>query len=651
MVEETAAPPDQFGTAQLSEVRGDVSIYTETLGSQIKVEREVGLVVGTEILTNENSSAKLELSDGSTVRLGSQTKVIIDKMSMLDGAPVVQLKLEFGKMWAVVPYEGIPGQSRFTVVMPVGVATIPSGPTYMSSEWNSASELAIVTCLFGDNCLYQNENGGVTLTGQQQTESENGGAPSAPRPIEGVEQVAWANNVVEVITLTPPATATLPATATQEATATEEATATLDATETELAPTPDETDIANGTPGVTITAVVQETPTQAEPTPNATDVANGTPGVTLTATSEATATETPDPNATATETPDPNATATEETATAEATATAIVAETLTPTVAPGAADTAPVWAPESNRIAFVAERDGNKEIYVMASDGTGQANISNNSALDDNPSWNPISGSNLIVFETNRDGNLELYTMKSDGSEVTNITNSTGDDSNAIWAPGGDRLAFVSTRDGNSEIYVMNADGTDVNRITNNNATDSSPTWSTEGNKIAYISDRDGNQDIWVADLSALPTVNEFQVTNITGANNFSPVWSPVPSSPTIAYLSNRDGNNEVYIVDFTTLVETRITTSTDVDENDLTWRADGLKMAFVGVKASIADIYTINISGTGYANITQSNFNDTSPSWAFDNSGIIFVSNRDGNAEIYLTTPVGDATTRLTTK
>ena len=41
------------------------------------------------------------------------------------------------------------------------------------------------------------------------------------------------------------------------------------------------------------------------------------------------------------------------------------------------------------KIAFMSDRDGNQEIYVMNADGSNQTRITNNSAWDWEPSWGP----------------------------------------------------------------------------------------------------------------------------------------------------------------------------------------------------------------------------------------------------------------------
>ncbi len=57
-----------------------------------------------------------------------------------------------------------------------------------------------------------------------------------------------------------------------------------------------------------------------------------------------------------------------------------------------------------------------------------------------------------IVFVSDRDGNWEIYVMNSDGSGLINLTNNPADDVHPALSPDGKRITLSSDRDGNYEI-------------------------------------------------------------------------------------------------------------------------------------------------------------------------------------------------------
>jgi len=80
-----------------------------------------------------------------------------------------------------------------------------------------------------------------------------------------------------------------------------------------------------------------------------------------------------------------------------------------------------------------------------------------------------------IAFSSERDGNPEIYIMNTDGSGQTKITNNPAGDYYPAFSTDGKKIAFSSERDGNPEIYIMNTDGSGQTRLTNNPAEDLSP--------------------------------------------------------------------------------------------------------------------------------------------------------------------------------
>src|SRR5947207_5107611 len=121
-----------------------------------------------------------------------------------------------------------------------------------------------------------------------------------------------------------------------------------------------------------------------------------------------------------------------------------------------------VFATGEGHIAFVSNRSGNNEIYVMNPDGTGVANLTNNAASDRLPAGS-ASGSK-IAFRSNRNGNSEVYVMNSDGSDVVRLTFNSAVDTSPNWTPDG-KVLFSSNRSGRFELYVVNADGSDLQHL------------------------------------------------------------------------------------------------------------------------------------------------------------------------------------------
>jgi tetratricopeptide (TPR) repeat protein len=92
----------------------------------------------------------------------------------------------------------------------------------------------------------------------------------------------------------------------------------------------------------------------------------------------------------------------------------------------------PVWSPQEDRIAFVANHTGNDEIWVVNADGTDAYQVTwNEWEWDKRPSFSPDGGQ--IVFYSNRSGWRQIWVMSSNGGMQYNLSYNAYDDWDPVW--------------------------------------------------------------------------------------------------------------------------------------------------------------------------------------------------------------------------
>jgi Tol biopolymer transport system component len=272
----------------------------------------------------------------------------------------------------------------------------------------------------------------------------------------------------------------------------------------------------------------------------------------------------------------------------------------------------------------------------------------------------PLSGSRHLAFVSDRDGNWEIYLMDLQGLGVARLTDTPAEEWLPAWSPDGTRLAFVSDRDGGWEIYGLNvqdalrdADRGSAENLTSHPGDDWDPAWSPDGMRLAFSSYRDGNWEVYVMPVSGLQArvnlegseqANNKQ-TNLTGhpANDWLPSWSPDGRS--IAFVSDRDGNWEIYWMRVDGSEQTNLTRNPG-DDWVPAWSPDGQYIAFQSARDGNWEVYVMPARGlqaqvdaddSGATNLTRHPADDWDASWSPDGRYIAFMSERDGNRELYV--------------
>jgi Tol biopolymer transport system component len=247
---------------------------------------------------------------------------------------------------------------------------------------------------------------------------------------------------------------------------------------------------------------------------------------------------------------------------------------------------------DPGQIAFASGPIGQREVYIMEIDGSGQINMTNDKADDWYPAWS--WDRQHLAFVSDRDGNQEIYSMDVDTKAVTRLTTHDAHDRYPSWAPDGLQIAFTSARDGNEEIYVLDAGSLGTTRLTDNPADDAYPSWSPDGARITFASNRDGDWEIYLMSADGKDLVN---LTN-NGENDWEPAWSP--DGTQIAFATDRDGNLEIYVLDVESRGVTRLTNNQRYDWLP-SWTQDGHYILFLaGPSQEEGDAYRMNADGSG---------------------------------------------------
>ena len=260
----------------------------------------------------------------------------------------------------------------------------------------------------------------------------------------------------------------------------------------------------------------------------------------------------------------------------------------------------------NSKIAFISNRDGNDELYMMDYDGANQTRITFNKVTDYMPAWSPDS--KKIVYTSYRKGNADLYLLSLYEGNISAIA-TQGTNFSASFSPDGKKLAFCSTMDGPAEIYVANADGTNIKRLTFNKAIDTAPTWSPTSREIAFTSDRGGSPQIYIMDAEG----SNVRRVSFGGDYHDAPAWSP--TGDRIAYVSRVDQIFDIYVLNLRTNQITKLTESNARNESPC-WSPDGRHIAFSSNLSGTIQIYAVDYDGANLRCLTSKGDNKL-PDWS----------------------------------
>ncbi len=314
----------------------------------------------------------------------------------------------------------------------------------------------------------------------------------------------------------------------------------------------------------------------------------------------------------------------------------------------------PVFSPDGQHLAFSSNRHGSYDVFVVSARGGKPTRLTFDSAADMVCGWTP-DGKN-ILFASSRSmefpPSLELYLVPITGGRVTRVTVAEGKE--GVYSPSGDQLLYVRGpgmwyRKGyrgssNDDLWLCNADGTHNRRITTFQGQDHSPMWSPDGQTIYYVSEIHGVANIVKQAPTMLPpSAKPTALTQHTDESvrrarlSRNGEWIVYECGPDLWVVSTKENSQPRKVA-----IEVNADDKSN-NERVLTFTRGVTQYAlspdekFV-VFAVQGKLFRLAVNPNARAvQLTHGPSNDHGAIWSPDGSKLLFLSDRDGQEDIYL--------------
>ena len=274
------------------------------------------------------------------------------------------------------------------------------------------------------------------------------------------------------------------------------------------------------------------------------------------------------------------------------------------------------WIDGGNKIAYIAAKDGVRQIWIMNADGTGAKCISSIENGVEGFSFSPDEKKIVIISEVKYQRTAEdVYPdlPKSTGRIIDDMMYKHWNEwVTAIPHP------FLADFDGNSVSNVVDllvdepyeAPMKPFGGI-------ESLAWSPDSKKLAYVSRKktgkeyslSTNSDIYIYDIESGSTVN---LTEGNGGYDTNPAYSP--DGKYIAWLSmENDGyesdKNRIFIADVATGEKTDLTSDWDYTATEIAWNTDSKSIYFIAPYLGCCPIFSVQLENKEIKTVAEGTF------------------------------------------
>lgn len=249
--------------------------------------------------------------------------------------------------------------------------------------------------------------------------------------------------------------------------------------------------------------------------------------------------------------------------------------------------------PDGQWIAFLWDREGQTDVYLMPSAGGWPARLTFDRPAyqywwEEVPRWSPDS--RQIAFGI--DKQIHVYTL---GSGLTRRASPfAAAASSPVWLPGSRGLVVSIEEDETSHLLVSDPAGSWPRLLSDQPGDDGDARPSPDGQTLLYHHRPFADLNRWELRLVPLSGGPSRLLIGQPGLKCWSGRWSPDGRS--IAFLSQQSGHNEIWLAD-PAGGEPRQLTATGCDLSDLAWSPDGSSLAAVINRGGAFDLVLVAAS------------------------------------------------------
>ncbi len=308
----------------------------------------------------------------------------------------------------------------------------------------------------------------------------------------------------------------------------------------------------------------------------------------------------------------------------------------------------PVWSHDGQWLAFSSDRHGAANVLVMRRDGTDVKRLTFGDVAEIPTDWAPDDRE--VYFQSRREGDAyrepRLYQVPVAGGQAVRLVDCFG--AAARVSPDGKTIAFTRGScewwrrgyrgSGNHDVWLWTVGTEEFTQLTDFDGVDRSPMWGADGRGVYYLSERGGTVNVWyqqVAGGLAEP------VTLMSGADVRD--FSVSADGQTLAFTHW----DEIYVLN---PADKRaralaIRTAEDAAQNQTTLQmltSNASEAAVSPDEKEIAlvvqgDLFVIQTEeNRATRHVLASPAREREVTWAPDGKALYFVSDREGQEDIY---------------